>query len=147
MKRILTIIILVAVVAGGWYAYKKFTGKVKSLTEAPTDARLSAVELLAAFEKDSAAANRSYLGKVLEVTAPVKSVEQEEGSATVLLGADGALSSIRCSMDSAFVKEAAGLNPGGATTVKGVCTGYNPDEMGLGADVVLNRCVLIAPKK
>ena len=72
----------------------------------------------------------------------VKSVEKE--SATISLGNAEGNSSVRCSIDSAFVKDIATLNPGNTITIKGNCTGYMPDEtgMGLGSDVVLNRCVL-----
>ena len=143
MKRILLFIVLIIVLAGGWYAYTLYTGKVKSLTEVKADASVTAADLLAAFAKDTAAANKQYLGKILAVTGNVKSVETEGHTATVILGNDGDLSSVRCSMDSAFVKQAATLAKGTAVTVKGNCTGYMADEL-IGSDVILNRCVLTA---
>jgi hypothetical protein len=75
------------------------------------------------------------------VSGNVKSVEKE--SATVSLGNAEGNSSVRCSVDSAFVKDIGTLNPGIAITIKGNCTGFMPDEtgLGLGSDVVLNRCV------
>lgn len=146
MKRILLILVLIVVLAAAWYVYKIYTGKVPSLTEVKTDASVSAVDLIAAFEKDSASANKQYLGKILEVNGNIKSVDTS--SATVVLGSDGSPSSVRCSMDSAFVKTIVSLNPGKSIIIKGACTGYMPDEtgMGLGSDVVLNRCV-VADKK
>lgn len=109
-------------------------------------AALNSAELIAAFEKDSAGANTLYLGKVLQVTGPVKGVEKEEGAATIVLGTESSLSSVRCSMDSEYVKKALLLNPGSMVTVKGACTGFNADEMGLGSDVVLNRCIIPSKK-
>ena len=99
--------------------------------------------MIAAFERDSASANRQYLGKILEVTGNIKSVEKNEGN-IVLGDSEGNNSSVRCSMDSSFVKDISALNVGGTTVIKGHCTGFNPDEtgMGLGSDVILNRCVL-----
>ena len=142
MKRLLLLFLLIIVLAGAWYAFKLYTGKVPSLTEVKADAIISATDLSAAFEKDSAGANKQYLGKILEVNGTIKSVEKE--SATISLGNGESNSSVRCSMDSAFVKDIATLNPGNAITIKGNCTGYMPDEtgLGLGSDVVLNRCVL-----
>lgn len=142
MKRILLIAILVVVIAGGWYAYTLYTGKVPSLTEVKTDARVSAVELIAAFEKDTAAANKTYLGKIVSINGTIKAVEED--GATIVLGDPGSSSSVRCSMDSSFVKTTASLGLGSNISVKGACTGFMPDEtgLGLGSDVVLNRCVL-----
>ena len=142
MKRIILILVLIVLIAGGWYGYKLYTGKVPSLTEVKTDASVSATDLIAAFEKDSASANKQYLGKILEVQGMVKSVDTT--AATLAIGDTASTSSVRCSMDSAFVKTISGLNQGSSITIKGACTGFMPDEtgLGLGSDVVLNRCVL-----
>ena len=146
MKRIMVLLLVIIVLAGAWYGYKLYTGKVPSLTEVKADASISATDLIAAFEKDSVSANKQYLGKILEVSGNVKSVEKE--SATVSLGAADGNSSVRCSIDSAFVKDIEQLNPGSAITIKGNCTGFMPDEtgLGLGSDVVLNRCVFETKK-
>ncbi|MBD0377834.1 MAG: hypothetical protein ICV51_19680, partial [Flavisolibacter sp.] len=60
------------------------------------------------------------------------------------LGNAGSQSSVRCSMDTAFVTKLSTITAGSTITVKGACTGFNADEtgLGLGSDVVLNRCVL-----
>ena len=142
MKRFLAIFLVIILLATGWYGYKLYTGKVPSLTEVKADAIINATDLIAAFEKDSASANKQYLGKILEVSGNIKSLEKE--SSTISLGNSEGNSSVRCSLDSAFVKEIDNLNPGSAITIKGNCTGYMPDEtgLGLGSDVILNRCVL-----
>ena len=146
MKRFLLLFVLIVLLAGGWYAYKLYTGKVPSLTEKRAELNVNAADLMSAFAADSAAANKKYLGKVLAVNGRVKAVERESG--TVVLGQAGSASSVRCSMDTAFVKKLTAVNEGGNLTVKGVCTGYNADEsgLGLGSDVVLNRCVLETEK-
>ena len=142
----MVLLLVIIVLAGAWYGYKLYTGKVPSLTEVKADASISATDLIAAFEKDSASANKQYLGKILEVSGNVKSVEKE--SATVSLGVAEGNSSVRCSIDSAFVKDIELLNPGSTITIKGNCTGFMPDEtgLGLGSDVVLNRCVFETKK-
>lgn len=142
MKRFVLLLLVIIVLAGAWYGYKLYTGKVPSLTEVKADASVTATGLIAAFEKDSSNANKQYLGKILEVSGDIKSVEKESG--TISLGNAESNSSVRCSMDSAFVKDIATLNPGSTITIKGHCTGFMGDEMGmgLGSDVQLNRCVL-----
>src|SRR5438309_4054995 len=120
MKRTVSIIILIVLIAAGLYAYKIYTGKVKSLQNIKADVTLSDAELIAAFEKDSATANKQYLGKVVAVKGNIKNVEKESG--TVVMGTGESMSSVRCSLDSNFVKKLAGLNVGNRITIKGACT-------------------------
>jgi hypothetical protein len=142
MRRIIITVVILLLLAGGWYAYKLYTGKVPPVTELKTDASLTSLALITAFEKDSAWANKNYLGKILEVTGPIKSIDAASGS--VSLGDAASSSSVRCSMDSAYVKTIGGLNQGASIVIKGACTGYLPDEtgLGLGSDVVMNRCII-----
>jgi hypothetical protein len=143
MKRplLLAFFLLILIVAG-WYGYNKLYGKVESLQNTQADFTMTADELIAAFEKDSATANKQYLGKIVAITGSVKSVEQEAADATVVLGKEGEMSSVRCSMDSTQVAPASNLKAGSTVTIKGACTGFHADDMGLGSDVVLNRCVI-----
>jgi hypothetical protein len=46
-------------------------------------------------------------------------------------------------MDSVHQQDAAKVSVGTSVTVRGACTGFNKDEMGLGSDVILNRCVIV----
>jgi hypothetical protein len=49
-------------------------------------------------------------------------------------------------MDSAHQQDATLLAIGSSAMMRGVCTGYNKDEMGLGSDIILNRCVVVKSK-
>ena len=145
MKRIAIIVILVSIVGAAFYAYRIYTGKVKSLDDVKAEANTTATDLIAAFEKDSVAANMQYLGKVIEVSGTIKNIEKESG--TIVMGNAESMSSVRCSLDTNFVKKINGLNINNQITIKGACTGFNSDELGLGSDVVLNRCVIPNYKK
>ena len=140
MKRLILVIILLIFIVGGWYGYREYNRKNKDLTEVSAQITADAATLLAAFEKDSASANRQYLGKIIAVQGTVKAIEREDG-ATVVLGESGSMASVRCSMDTAHIAEVASLREGQKATLKGACTGYNADEL-LGSDVILNRCVV-----
>jgi hypothetical protein len=48
-------------------------------------------------------------------------------------------------MDSVHNNEAAILQKGTHATMKGICTGFNKDEL-LGSDVILIRCVVDSKK-
>ncbi len=141
MKRTVAIVILIVLVLSGLYTYRIYTGKVKNLEDVKADVTVTATDLISAFEKDSAAANKQYLGKVVVVNGRIKSIEKESG--TIVLGNEGSLSSVRCSLDTNYVKRITGLNVANPITIKGACTGFNADELGLGSDVVLNRCVIL----
>lgn len=141
MRKAIIIAILVIVVIGAWLAYKEYNRTNENLAQVAAAATTDAASLLRAFESDSAAANRQYLGKVVAVTGPVKAVEREEGAATIVLGEAGTMSSVRCSMDTTELTNIASIKEGQRVTVKGYCTGFNQDDL-LGSDVLLNRCVV-----
>ncbi len=142
MKQILLLFLLIILLAGGFYVYHLYTAKVPSLTKINADISVSATDLVTAFENDSASANEKYPGKILSVNGIIKSIEEQSG--TVVLGDINQLTSVRCSMDSGFINKLLGLKEGEQVKIKGLCTGYIPDDsgLGLGADVVLNRCIL-----
>lgn len=142
MSRLLLLFVCLVLIILGFYVFRLYTGKVPKLTEVTAEVSVQATTLIKAFETDSAAANKKYLGKVLSVNGNIKSIEK--ASANVVLGDKNLSTSIRCSMDSTFANEAVALKADEKVTIKGVCTGYIPDDsgLGLGADVVMNRCVI-----
>jgi hypothetical protein len=141
-KKIIGITLAVAIAGGGWYGYKEYTRKVKDLRHVNAQVRMKAPELLAEFGKDETGANALYLDKIIAVNGKVREVEKDDqGHFTVILGEEGSMSSVRCSMDSVHQDEIIDLTAGSIITMKGACTGFNADEL-LGADVILNRCVL-----
>jgi hypothetical protein len=145
MKRTIILVILAIVIVLGFYGYREFTRKNRDLTNVAPEETIAAPELIQAFETDSAGANKKYLGKIIAVTGVAKSIERDEAAATIVLGQPGTMSAVRCSMDTAHLDQATALREGQSLTVKGVCTGFNQDEL-LGSDVVLNRCVIDSNK-
>ena len=111
------------------------------------DIKVSAINVIHEYEANDSASNQKYLGKIVEVDGNIKKIEADDkGFYTIVLGDTSSLSSVRCSMDSTHQKDAAKLVAGSSTTVRGSCTGFNKDELGLGSDVILNRCVIISKK-
>lgn len=132
--------------AAAYYGYKEFNRKTKSVAEQQASFNLQQNELLAAFSADEKNATQQYSGKVIAITGTVKTVEKDEqGFATVVLGDSSSLSSIRCSIDSAATQTALSLQANAKIIIKGICTGYNADELGLGSDILFNRCMIIQP--
>jgi hypothetical protein len=141
-KKIIIMALAIAIISGGWYGYSEYTRKVKDLKHVKAHVRIGATGLVAAFEKDEVAANTLYLDRIMAVKGIVKAVEKnDQGHYTVILGDEGNMSSVRCSMDSVHQDEVESFSAGASVTIKGACTGFNADDL-LGSDVILNRCVV-----
>ena len=125
----------------GLYEYNRTEA---DMLKVKTNINIAANDIIRQYEADDSAANTKYLGQVIEITGNIKKIEQDEkGYYTVIMGDTSSLSSVRCSMDTIHNEDAAHLKPGSSIIVRGKCTGFNKDEMGLGSDVVLNRCAIV----
>jgi hypothetical protein len=132
---------------GVWQGLKEYNRKNEDLSNVKADIKISAANIIHEYEANDSASNQNYLGKIVEVDGNIKKVEADDkGFYTIVLGDTSSLSSVRCSMDSTYQKDAAKLVVGSSTIVRGSCTGFNKDELGLGSDVILNRCVIISKK-
>ncbi len=141
-KKIILLVIAVALSSGGWYAYSEYNRKVKDLSKVSADMQLKTADLVSQFEKDESGANALYLDKVIAVNGTLKAIEKDEANNfSLVLGDESSMASVRCSMDEDHQQKIEGLLTGAKITVKGACTGFNADEL-LGSDVILNRCVI-----
>lgn len=144
-KKILLYIVLpllVILAAVGIYFYKEYNRVHKDTAKLKPDFTLKASDLVKEFEVDEQASNKKYWDKVILVDGVVKQVEKDErGFYSVALGDTTSMSSVRCSIDSLHSNEAAAVQQGSRIAIKGICTGFNADEM-LGSDVILTRSVV-----
>lgn len=142
LKRILIAGLIVAAIAG-LYAYKEFNRKNKSLHDIQAVANMQAAEITTQFNSNEKKATAAYAGKAVLVSGIIKTIDKDEkGFYTIVLGNENSMSSVRCSIDSTESSLAANEKPGSLVKVKGICTGYVADELGLGSDVIFNRCVI-----
>lgn len=134
--------VLILLVLGAVYVYREFNRKAPDTADLAPVYELTGTQLLEAFQQDEKKANTLYLGKVLAVTGMIKSQSSDSaGVQTLVIGDTASLSSVRCIMNGETGSVTGPLTAGSVVTIKGICTGYNADDMGLGADVLLNRCV------
>lgn len=134
IKRILYGSLLLALLLGGigYCFYQAENGSIQYQSPAY---RLSATELVAAFQQDEQAASRQYSGKLLEVRGAINLLNPENGF--IYLGAPTASSSVSCTMDSTQIHKAVLLKAGDTVTIKGICTGFL-------IDVQLNRAEFLS---
>lgn len=146
MKRktilIIALVLLVLGAVAAIYGYTEYNRKNTDLKDEKAAFNITAAAILNEFSSSETIANNKYLGKVIEVTGEVKDIEKDDrGMYTVIIGESSSMSSVRCSMDSAHNHSASALASQKQVTIKGVCTGYNSDEL-LGSDLILGRCII-----
>ncbi len=142
LKRILLLLLIIAS-ATAIYAYKEFNRKNKSVHEMEIVASFKSDAILQQFSTDEKKATATYNGKPIAVEGNIKSVDKDEkGFYTIVLGTESSSSSVRCSIDSTESSVASALQTNTTVKIKGICTGYNADELGLGSDLILNRCII-----
>jgi hypothetical protein len=141
-KRTILLIAVVVVAAISAYVYIQINRKPPDLTEQKAAYTRTAGALIHAFETNEQQALDSFVNKIIEVEGIVKNTEGGERTEIIVLGDDQSQTSIRFSMDSSHPVQTNAVQEGMSLRVKGICTGYNPDELGLGADIVLNKSVI-----
>jgi hypothetical protein len=139
-KTIVATVLVLALAAGGigYYMYNKPHKNVQSANAV----KVAGPDLYTAFVKDSAAANKTYTDKVLEISGEVvKSELDQQQNVFVHLKAGNDGSIINCSME----EKVSPFKIGDKIALKGICDGYNPGDtdMGLPGDVVVNRCYMV----
>lgn len=134
MKRNLFFITLVVLVAIGIYAWYLYNKPHTDLNSVSPDVILTASSLFAEYNADEVAADARFLGKIVEVTGIVESIEAREGIIPKIILATGdPLSEIQCEMAGNNVKS---VNNGEELTLRCVCSGKL-------MDIILNKCVII----
>ncbi|GAC1427058.1 MAG: hypothetical protein NVSMB67_30450 [Flavisolibacter sp.] len=141
MKKIILVIVFILVAVVGWYVYHEFNRKNKDLTYSVADFQFSADQLIHEFEKDAVAANKTYINKIVAVNGLLQKIDAEGNPVIFFLVGNEKMSSIKCSMDSSYLKDYKQIKPGIKITVKGVCTGGDKQDF-FGTDITLNYCVI-----
>ncbi|ULQ55129.1 OB-fold putative lipoprotein [Flavihumibacter rivuli] len=131
---------------GAWYGYHEYNRKIVPTSDLKAELFVSAEEFIQSFEKDEAAANQKFLGKIVAVNGTIKSMDSAAGRiSAIILGDPSAMSAVRCLLDSSSSQRIPPLDKGKPTQLKGYCIGATIDPL-LGTDVVLERCVIEPPQ-
>ncbi len=142
-KKTILLAVIIGISGIGIYALNEFSRRNPDVADLDAAFSVKANELLQEFQKNDSAASQKYLGKVISVEGLIKKIDHDgNGYYTVVLGDTAELSSVRCAIDSAHASDASNLHPISSVKIKGFLIGFNRDEMGLGSDVQLNRCLI-----
>jgi hypothetical protein len=144
--RIVLVSLLVIVAFCGIYIYKEYNRKLPKTENLSAHYDITATQLIKEFEENEVLANKKYLDKVLSLKGTIQNKETSGNGFVVSIKDDAAASSsVRCSIDSAYAPDIAGITDGTKITIKGICTGFNKDEL-LGSDVIMVRCLVESNK-
>jgi len=122
MKRIILIVVLLIIAVGVWYAIKMYREQTPDIVNKTPDVVINATDLLNAFNKDTAAARKQYVDKIIEVTGNVKRIDT---TGSVVLGDEGSASEVTVGLDRRHLKDYQKLKTGSVAMVQGVCSGYD----------------------
>ena len=146
-KSRIVLIVSLILLTGILYVYREYNRGNKILSEVEPAVKISAHELSASFAQSDSLANLKFLGKIIEIEGIVKNIEMPDSNISVIVvSGNNEMSSVRCTMDSSFNNKSIQIDIGSPYTIKGICTGYNADEL-LGSDVLMNRCVIVNRKQ
>ncbi len=146
-KNLLLFILAILILSAGTalYTYTEFNRKAADLSKATAAHQVTALELINAFTANETESNAKYLSQVIEISGTLKKTDQDEkGNSILVLGDSASMSSVRCSLDSLHSLQEP-LKPGSLVKIKGICTGFLADDLGIGSDVLITRCVPVKP--
>ena len=118
-RRIILVAVLLIVVVAGVGLWKYFE-KAPNYAAKEPDVAVTAKEFLSAFDKDTAAASKRFMDKIVRVTGRVQSFD----SSAVVLGEEGSPSSIVIGLDKRNQNSIAHLKVGETGTLQGKFSGY-----------------------
>jgi hypothetical protein len=138
MLALLAGVLIIGIIATGFYLYNKGPVDVKNASAKKIDAS----ELYKAFSMDSLDAQKNFSGKVLEVKGKVEGISSNQQLQKFLLlntGEEGAF--VNCTLEET---DNLALVKGDIVSVKGICKGLGEadPELGIKADLYLTRVYL-----
>lgn len=132
----ISIVLLIVVMAGGYYAWHLYNKPVASTLEVKTDYTVQSKVLFADFEADETAANAKYLDKFIEVSGVVRSKNQDEMGVNLVLEAGNDFFGINCAIEKGQEEAVEKVKDGDQVTIKGKCAGFNGDVVLVGGIIV-----------
>jgi hypothetical protein len=119
MKRKIILGIVILIVVGGSIAAWKYFEESTNYAAKNPDITITAKEIVAAFEADTALAGKRFMDKIVRVSGVVKSFD----SSAVVLGEDGP-SDVVVGLDDRNAKGIGQMQVGEMATLQGKVSGY-----------------------
>ncbi len=126
---------ILAVIIGGVIAYRMWN---KDFEDALSQdgIKVSAQDLYKAFETNEAEANKTYVGKVVEVSGTVSELQTDSAQRVVLTFPDAMMGGIVVNIDKRHPEGIDELKVGENVVLKGFCSGFLMDVQVIDAGLV-----------
>lgn len=134
-KYLLYFVLLLLLGVGGMYYYTQRDSRNDIVNRKPSE-EISAVALLQAFEQDEKVAEDRFLGKTIEVSGQVQSIDTNTEKTTITLDTGDPISAIVCEMNNNLKTDFSQIMEGQDLALKGECSGKL-------MDIILVNCVMI----
>ena len=109
----------------------------KTLINCEPDYTLTATELFNEYSINEENANKTFLGKIIQVRGTIREIGIEDSTFnTIILETGDMFSGVNCVLDNKYVSNHNDILIDSEVTIKGECSGKL-------IDVVLNNCILI----
>ena len=146
-KSLFKIVGLLAIlgIAIGLYMYNK---KASTASDGDADFTMQPTELLKEFEKDMAASNTKYIGKVVHFEGEVLRIEGDEEPLVTLSTKEEGFEA-KCGFQSSELEKVKSIKVGDQVTIQGDCDGVTlPEEDDLDPEkyISFSRCALFDTK-
>lgn len=135
IKKLGWSLLFAAIIIASLYFYWEYNRKSADLVNTKPAFIVTASNLVSDFETDEAAANKKFLGKVIQVNGVLASADYSQDTLINITLGDG-LHRVGCQFDKRHSAGIEKLQEMHTISVKGICTGYL-------MDVELNRCVIV----
>jgi tRNA_anti-like len=138
-KKYIILISILVLLGAAMYALYLYNKPHQSIANDEPAYSLSAEELYKQFDSNEEEANKTYLGKIIQVSGRVNQLARDEGKTSIYMETNG-MNAVSCQMEAGSEKMAEAIKEGDNTTLKGICTGML-------MDVVLVDCVIANNEK
>jgi hypothetical protein len=144
MRKIIYICLMLVIVAIAGTVYYVFNKPHRNVVNEESEFFLSSDQLLAEYDKDTAAANKKYLDKVIQLKGKISDIVTDQKGGIVIVLNDGkSMFGITCSISENSKEIVRKTQKGSEISLKGICTGGTVDPDFGGAAVTMNKCEIL----
>ena len=140
IKRILILLVVGAIAA--IFVYKYAMRPVADTSEMKPDVSITFTDINSKMNASDTATLNTYTSKVISVNGNIKSISNEDTTVTIIIGDTATNNSVICQVDSRHIADFKSFLVNQNATIKGVCAGFDGDDMGLGNSLQLKNCVI-----
>jgi cytoskeletal protein RodZ len=131
---IVAVVVAVSVIKVYKYVFRK--SDTTGITTKP-DYIMPADSLVAFFDKNEDAANKTYYEKIIQVKGAIAEITKDSVNYNIVLRDSNASEGVSCTLGSDQFEKAKSLGTGKIIEIKGICFGKNL------IDISLNKCAII----